>query len=291
LKPPPFTYHCPDTLEEALALLAEHGDEAKVLAGGQSLVPLLAFRLARPAVLVDINRIQGLSDVTTTDGVLAVGAMVREQAAERSAAIRDQVPLLAEALPLIGHPAIRTRGTIGGSISHADPAAELPAVALATDAQLVARSAARGERTIAASDFFRGYFTTVLEADEILTQVRFPVASAGTGVRFEEAARRQGDFAMVGVAASLHLVEGAITDARVVLIGVADTPLRSAEAEAALAGARPGGTVFDEAATAATRDLTPPTDLHGSAAYRRSVAATLVRRALEGAVTAAGGAS
>jgi aerobic carbon-monoxide dehydrogenase medium subunit len=164
-------------------------------------------------------------------------------------------------------------------------------VALATDARLVVRSAARGERTIAASDFFRGYFTTVLEADEILTEVRFPVAPVGTGVRFEEAARRQGDFAMVGVAASLHLVDGAITDPRIVLIGVADTPLRSTEPEAVLAGAQPTGSVFDEAVAAATRDLMPPTDLHGSAAYRRSVAGSLIRRALEGAVAAAGGAS
>jgi carbon-monoxide dehydrogenase medium subunit len=289
LKPPPFDYHCPDSLEEALALLAEHGDEAKVLAGGQSLVPLLAFRLARPAVLVDINRVPGLDAVGAADGVLSVGAMVREHAAERSDAVRDHVPLLGAALPLIGHPAIRTRGTIGGSVSHADPAAELPAVALATDARLVVRSAARGERTIAAADFFQGYFTTSLEADEILVEVRFPVSPGGTGVRFEEAARRQGDFAMVGVAASLRLVDDAIADARVVLIGVADIPVRSAEAEAVLTGVAPGGSAFDAAAAAAVRDLTPPTDLHGSAAYRRSVAGSLVRRALEGAVAAAAG--
>lgn len=253
-------------------------------------MPLLAFRLARPSVLVDINRIAGLDDVKVADSTVEVDAMVREHAAERDGVIREHVPLLAAALPLIGHAAIRTRGTIGGSVSHADPAAELPAVAVATEAQMVVRSAARGERIIPAGGFFEGYFTTALEADEILTAVRFPAAPAGTGVRFEEAARRHGDFAMLGVAASLRLEGGCIADPRLALIGVADTPVRSAEAEAVLVGAIPGGAAFEAAATAAVRDLSPPSDLHGSAAYRRSVAGSLVRRALEGAAVAVGGA-
>ncbi|MGE0794163.1 MAG: xanthine dehydrogenase family protein subunit M [Acidimicrobiia bacterium] len=290
MKPPPFAYHAPESLDDALALVGEHGDEAKVLAGGQSLVPLMAFRLARPAVLVDVNRVPGLSEVAVHDGALVVGTMVRERAAERSPAVRAHVPLLAEALPLVGHPAIRSRGTVGGSIAHADPAAELPAVALATDAVLVARSAARGERAIAAADFFLGYFTTALEPDEILTEVRFPVAPAGTGVRFEEAARRHGDFAMVGVGASVQLDGGTVVDARIALLGVADAPVRSAEAEAMLRGGPPSRAAFEAAANAAVRELTPPSDLHGSAAYRRSVAGTLVTRALEGAAAAAGGA-
>jgi carbon-monoxide dehydrogenase medium subunit len=289
LKPAPFAYHCPTSLDEALALLAEHGDEAKVLAGGQSLVPMMAFRLARPSVLVDLNRLPGLSGVEVAGDVVTVGAMVREHAAERSSDLLERVPLLAEALPLIGHAAIRSRGTIGGSLSHADPAAELPAVALATGAELVLRSAARGERTVAAGDFFEGYFTTALADDEILTAVRFPVAAAGTGACFAEAARRHGDFAMVGVAASLQLDGGTIADARLALIGVSDVPVRVGEAEAELVGQAPTSAAFDAAVAAAVRGLTPPSDVHASAAYRRSVAGVLVRRALDGAAAASGG--
>jgi carbon-monoxide dehydrogenase medium subunit len=283
LKPAPFAYHCPESLEEALALLAEHGDESKVLAGGQSLVPMMAFRLARPSVLVDLNQLPGLSEITVSGDTVVVGSMVRERAAERSAAMKERVPLLAEALPLIGHEAIRTRGTIGGSLSHADPAAELPAVALATGATLVLSSAARGERSVEAADFFEGYFTTALEPDEILTEIRFPSSPEGTGVCIEEAARRHGDFAMVGVAASLRLDGSTIADARLALIGVSDVPVRAREAEQALIGQAAGAAAYGEAAALAVRDLTPSTDLHGSAAYRVSVAGTLVGRALEGA--------
>jgi carbon-monoxide dehydrogenase medium subunit len=231
-------------------------------------------------VLVDLNQLPGLSEVTVSGDTVVVGSMVRERAAERSTALLERVPLLAEALPLIGHEAIRTRGTIGGSLSHADPAAELPAVALATGATLVLTSAARGERTVDAADFFAGYFTTALEADEILTEVRFPSSPKGTGVCFEEAARRHGDFAMVGVAASLRLDGSTIADARLALIGVSDVPVRALEAEQALVGQTAGAAAFGEAAALAVRDLTPPTDLHGSAAYRVSVAGTLVGRAL-----------
>lgn len=288
MKPPPFDYRCPDTLDEALALLGEYGDDAKVLAGGQSLVPLLNFRLARPAVLVDVNRVPHLDAVTWDGDRLVLGAMVRERAAERSDAVREAAPLLARALPLIGHPAIRTRGTIGGSLAHADPAAELPAVALATDAELVLCSAARGERVVPAADFFEGYFTTALAPDELLTEIRLPGAPAGTGSCFEEVARRHGDYAMVGAAATVRLDEGGrIADARLVLIGVADRPVRATAAEAALADGEPSPAAFAAAGAVAVGDLTPSSDLHASAAYRRTVAATLVGRALAGATAAA----
>ncbi|MGH9099920.1 MAG: FAD binding domain-containing protein, partial [Acidimicrobiales bacterium] len=191
MKPPPFGYCAPDTLEEALALLGEIGDEARALAGGQSLIPLLSLRMARPAHLIDLAGIAELGNVDVDgDGELAIGAMVRERQAEADGNVLERAPLLAEALPLIGHPAIRSRGTIGGSLSHADPAAELPAVALVLDAELVAMSRARGARCIRATDFFTGYFTTALEPDELLTSVRIPPGSPGAGWAVEEVARR-----------------------------------------------------------------------------------------------------
>ena len=193
----------------------------------------------------------------------------------------EAVPLLARALPLIGHEAIRSRGTIGGSIAHSDPAGELPAVAVATGAAMKALSEARGERTIAADEFFVTHFTTALEADELLTAVIFPTAKEGTGVAFEEMARRHGDFAVVGVGASLHVSGGVIDDARVVLTGVADTPHRCVAAESVLVGSSPGPQSFEEAAREAVADLDPPSDLHGTAAYRRHVARVLVVRSLE----------
>jgi len=288
MKPPPFEYHAPDSLEEALDLLREHGDEARPLAGGQSLVPMMNFRLARPSVVIDLNQVPGLSELDAADGVVRCGAMVRERAAERSAVVHERAPLLAAALPLIGHEAIRTRGTLGGSLAHADPAAELPAVALAAEAQLVARSAERGERVLGADEFFAGFFTTALEPDELLVEIRLPEVPAGSGVRFEEVARRQGDFAMVGVLAVLHTADGVIDDARLALIGVADRAVRAREAEAALIGAKADAGAFAEAAATAARDLEPMSDLHGSSAYRKHVAERLVQRALQGAAEAAG---
>jgi carbon-monoxide dehydrogenase medium subunit len=282
VKLPPFDYFAPQSVDELLSLLAEHGGDAKVLAGGQSLVPLLALRLARPAVVLDLQRVPGLADIGQPNGVLAVGAMTREATVERSSVIRQRVPLLAEAVPLIGHPAIRTRGTVGGTIAHADPAAETPAVALALDAQLVAQSAARGERIIPAAEFFQGFLTTALEEDEAITQVRFPVAQPRTGACFDEVARRHGDFAIVGVATQLHLDgEGRVDDARIVLSGVSDAPLRRPEAERAIVGATPGADAFDAASDAAADGLAPPADLHGTSAYRIHVARVLVRRALQ----------
>ena len=213
MKLPPVEYEAPRTVAEAIDLLAEHLDEASVLAGGQSLIPLLALRLARPAVLIDINGIGELSGVSATDGWVAIGAMTREYVAEKSEAVADAVPLLAAALPLIGHEAIRSRGTIGGSLAHADPAAELPAVARALDAEFVVRGPS-GERVIPAAQWFEGYLTTSRRPDELLLEVRFPAARGGTGVSFQEVARRHGDFAIVGLAVSLVLSGGVISDAR-----------------------------------------------------------------------------
>jgi carbon-monoxide dehydrogenase medium subunit len=277
MKPPPFVYVAPTSLDEAVSALAEHGDDAKALAGGQSLIPLLSLRLARPTALIDLNGVSELASIEV-NGLTSLGAMTRHRAVERSADVARHVPLLAAAVPYIGHAAIRTRGTIGGSLAHADPAAELPAIALALDATFEARST-RGTRTISASDFFVGYFTTALEPDEILTKVSFPNAAPGTGVSVQEMARRHGDFAMVAAAASVA-PDG---DVRIALINVADRPVRATEAEAAM---REGAPIPDVAALA-TRDIEPTADLHASAAYRRSVATVLVRRALTEAASRA----
>jgi CO/xanthine dehydrogenase FAD-binding subunit len=282
VKLPYVEYEAPATLAEAVSLLAEHEDEASVLAGGQSLIPLLALRLARPAVLIDINGVRELSGVSAADGRVTVRAMTREYLAEESAQVAESVPLLAAALPLIGHEAIRSRGTIGGSLAHADPAAELPAVARALDAEFVVRGQA-GERVIPATDWFEGYLATARHPDEILTEVRFPVAGPGTGAVFLEVARRHGDFAIVGLAAQLTLANGAISDARLAFSGLADVPVRAADAEDLLVGMRPSAELFAEAARRATAGLDPPADLHGTSEYRKKVAATLVRRGLRAA--------
>jgi aerobic carbon-monoxide dehydrogenase medium subunit len=288
VKPPPFAYFAPDSAEEALSLLAEHGEDGKVLAGGQSLVPLLALRLARPSALIDLGAIPGLDHIGRQDGYVAIGAMTTERTAERSQVIMSDVPLLAEALPLIGHVAIRNRGTIGGSAAHADPAAEIPAVAVALDAAFVTQSARGGYRTIPAAEFFQGFLTTALEPDELLTELRFPTMEEGTGVAFEEAARRHGDFAMVGAAAAVRLADGDFANARLVLIGVSDAPLRCREAEQALVGAACRDEVIEEVATLATRSLEPPSDIHGTSAYRRHVAKVLLQRAINRASSATG---
>jgi carbon-monoxide dehydrogenase medium subunit len=282
MKLPYVEYEAPTTVAEAIDLLAEHLDEASVLAGGQSLIPLLALRLARPAVLIDINGIDDLSGVSATDGRVAVGAMTREYVAEESGTVADAVPLLAAALPLIGHEAIRSRGTIGGSLAHADPAAELPAVARALDAEFVVRGPS-GMRVVPAAEWFEGYLTTSRRPDELLVEVSFPTAGRGTGISFQEVARRHGDFAIVGLAVSLTLSEGAISDARLAFAGMSDVPVRAVDAEDLLVGERPSTELFDEAARRATDDMDPPADLHGSSEYRKKVAAALVRRGLRAA--------
>src|SRR5512145_3308051 len=204
MKPPRFDYHAPTTVEEALGLLTRYQGDAKVLAGGQSLMPLLNFRLLRPAALVDLNRIAALSYINQVDGQVRLGAMTRQRAVEFSPVVRQRLPLLAEATRWVGHLPIRTRGTIGGSIAHADPSAEYPAVLTALEGEVVARGP-KGERTLKATDLFRTYLTTSLDADEILTEVRLPAMPAGAGHAFEEFARRHGDFAIVGIAAMVVL--------------------------------------------------------------------------------------
>ena len=286
LKPAPFLYERAASTEEAVALLAEHGDEARPLAGGQSLLPLMNFRLARPSVLVDLNRVAELDYVRDGDGGVRLGALTRQRTIERSELVRDRAPLLAEATRLVGHFQIRNRGTIGGSIAHADPAAEYPAVAVALRAELV-RSRSEGERAVAAEDFFRGAFRTALEPGELLTEVRFPPAPGRTA--FLEIARRHGDFAIAGVAARVEVDSGRIRDVGLALAGVGGTPIRAREAEDLLRGEQPGEELFAAAARAAAAAASPSSDIHGTAEYRRSLVATLTARALQQATDAQGG--
>jgi aerobic carbon-monoxide dehydrogenase medium subunit len=279
VKPVDFDLHRPATVDAALALLAGYGDDARVLAGGQSLVPLLNFRLARPDHVVDIGRVPGLGDLRETPDGLVIGAMVRQSRAERAAVVAVRCPLLAAALPWIAHPPIRARGTICGSLAHADPAAELPAVAVALDATFVAVSTG-GQREIAAADFFQAHLTTALRPDELLAAVRFPAAAPGTGAAFCEASRRRGDFAMAGVAAQVTLADGVIADARVCVSGVAGVPLRCAGSERALLGSAADPEALRGAAGAALDILDPAGDLHATADYRRHLAGVLLRRAV-----------
>jgi carbon-monoxide dehydrogenase medium subunit len=281
VKPAPFAYTDPRSLDEALAELARHADDAKVLAGGQSLVPMLNFRLARPAVIVDINRIGGLDGMEEAGGTLRAGALVRQRQLERWAGARS--PLLAAAMGHIGHAAIRNRGTVAGSLVHADPAAELPALLLALDGVVVARSA-RGERAIPASELFQGPLMTILRPDEIVTETRWTLPAPTDGWGFHEVARRHGDFALVGAIAVVGLRGGRLERVRVALFGAGPTPIRAAAVERALTGQSPAVAAFREAAQSAGRGLDAGADLHATAEYRRAVAATLMTRALSDAV-------
>lgn len=279
MKPPRFEYHRAGSVDEVVALLAEYADEAKILAGGQSLVPLLSLRLARPSHLVDINRVADLARIANGAG-LTVGATVRHRTIERSDVAHTANPLLAHAVRFIGHSAIRNRGTVGGSIAHADPAAELPAVLLVLDGEVEARSA-RGTRTVPASALFEGFLTTSLEPDELLTAVRVPAWPVGTGWSFQEFSRRSGDFAIVGVAATVRLDgNGKVAEARLAFSGVDQVPVRASAAESQLTGATPSDELWKSAAQAAAAPLEPASDIHGSGAYRKHLAAGLTERAL-----------
>ena len=281
----PFEYAAPETLEDALALLHEHRDEAKVLAGGQSLVPLLNYRLARPRVVVDINGLP-LDGVRVDDGRLRLGALVRHHQLEESDTIARHCPVLREAARLIGNVRVRTLGTLGGSLAHADPAAELPAVMTALDARLTVASAS-GQRSIAARDFVTGPLTTALAPDEIVTEVEVPTSPA-RGFAVEELARRAGDFGLVVVAALVRVdPSGRVADARLALGGVADRPVRAAAAEEALRGQEPTAAVLAGAAEIARERLDPPSDAFASGPYRRLLAGVLGRRALARAVAGA----
>lgn len=280
MKPPPFDYHVADSVDHALALLADLGDDAKLLAGGQSLLPLLSLRVARPESLVDINGLSALSRVDTSRG-LRIGALVRQRVVEKDERVAAANPLLAAAAHFIGHAAIRNRGTIGGTVSHADPAAEIPTVVVALDAEIEVATA-RSARTIAAPDFFHAFLTTALQPDEMITALRFPAWTPGTGWSFREFSRRSGDFAVAGTAVTIAVrSDGRIDEARIALSGVAEIPVRARQAEALLSGAEPSETAWEAAAAEAVEGLEPPADLHGSSAYRVHVARGLVKQALQ----------
>jgi carbon-monoxide dehydrogenase medium subunit len=279
MKPAPFEYFRPRSVEEALALLAEHGGDAKPLAGGQSLIPAMNFRLATPAVLVDLNGLSELTYIADGSGDVRIGAMTRQRAVERSGLVSARVPLIAETMPHIAHPAIRNRGTIGGSLAHADPAAELPAVMLSLNASFTVSSQA-GNRL----------FSTAVQSGELLTEVRIPAPPERSGFAFQEISRRHGDFALVGAAAAVKLDrDGKCEDARVALLSVGDRPMLAEQAARVLIGQRPSAESIRAAADAAsTRDIDPSSDIHASARYRRQLANVLTRRVLERAFERAG---
>jgi aerobic carbon-monoxide dehydrogenase medium subunit len=287
VKPPPFSYAAPATVDEAIGLLTEHAEaEPSVLAGGQSLIPLMNFRLAKPGYLIDLRNVAGLSGIRRDGDTLVIGAMTTLSQLERSPEVTLAAPLLAEAVGFVAHTPVRNRGTIGGSLAHADPAAELPAVALACDAELVTAGSA-GSRRIPAAEFFRGAFTTALAPDEILTEIRLPVWPGGHA--FVEFSRIHANFAVVGVAALAELDADRIRRAALALTGVAPTAIRASAAEAILAGADAADvtTAAAEAARAGVEGLTPAGDLHASPQTRLSLARTYLRRGIELAVSRA----
>lgn len=288
MKPAPFAYHRPQSVDEAIALLAQHGGDAKPLAGGQSLIPAMNFRLARPAVLVDLNGIAALSFIIHDASGIRLGAMTRQRAAERSNEVASHAPLLRETLPFVAHPQIRNRGTVGGSIAHADPAGELAAVMLALDARLHLKGP-NGVRTVPVGDFFTGLFATALGPAELLVEITIPAPAPRTGWAFAEIARRHGDYALAGAAAVVTLDDkGRCRDARIALLGVGEGPVLARKAMKALAKEKPEPKVIAEAADAAgQKDVDPPGDIHASPEYRRKLTSVLTRRVLERAFSRA----
>jgi carbon-monoxide dehydrogenase medium subunit len=284
MKSAPFEYIAASSLEEALALKAEYGDEARFLAGGQSLIPAMNFRLARPAVLIDINPLSELAGIDRSDGeTIRIGAVTRYRALEQDLSFLSACPLFADALPHIAHPQIRNRGTIGGNLSHADPASELPAVATAMGARMKIRSK-QGERELAASEFFVDLLTTSLEPEEMLVEIVFPAPSPRSGSSFMELARRRGDFALAGVAAIVSLDEdGQFTDVRLALCGVGGTPVDASEAATSLIGQRCTDQALEAVAAEVKNTIAPSGNVHASADYQRHIAGVLTRRALAAA--------
>jgi CO/xanthine dehydrogenase FAD-binding subunit len=281
MKPPAFAYARPDSAEEALAILAEYGDEATILAGGQSLVPMMNFRLVRPELVVDITRVPEFCGISLTDRGIFVGATTRQAAVERAVEVRAAAPVLLEALQNVGHAAIRNRGTFGGSIAHADPAAELPVAALALDAQVTFVSKT-GERTVPIDELFVSSFSTCRRPDEILTTVMVPKKRPSSQAAFAELARRHGDFAIVNVCVCVELDGDTVTGCRIAFGGVADVPWRCGPAESALCGQRIGSqTTIADVSAAVRSDLRPHSDFHATAEYRRELAAILLGRTLE----------
>lgn len=282
MKPAPFAYFAPTTVDEALNLLMEHGYEAKLLAGGQSLIPTMNFRLAQPAALIDLNNIPELAYIQpAADGGLRIGAMTRQRMLEKSELVSQRAPLLHATMPYIAHVQIRNRGTIGGSLAHADPSAELPVIAVALDAQLKVRSKL-GERWVSAQDFYVALFATDLAPDEILAEIVLPPLRPRTGWSMQEVARRRGDYAIVGVAATVSLDALGRCDAvRIVLLSVGEGPVQAHQAVALLQGEQPSvALIAAAAATCATKDIDPTADIHASVAYRRHLAQVLTKRAL-----------
>jgi aerobic carbon-monoxide dehydrogenase medium subunit len=292
MKPAPFEYLAPDSLDEALTLVNEYGSDAKVLAGGQSLVPAMNFRVARPKVLIDLNRIAELDYVRREDGAgLRVGAMTRQRSLEVEPTVAEVAPLVSESMPYVAHPQIRNRGTLGGSLAHADPAAELPVVALALGASFKARSA-HGQRWIPADLFFKGMFTTDLAPEEILIEVELPAMPPGAGWSFLEVARRQGDYAMLGVAALLSLDErGACRSARLVYLNAGDGPVEATETARSLEGEVLSEAAIENASALVDREIEPWGNVHASQAYQHHLGRVLTRRALKQAWERAAGQS
>jgi CO/xanthine dehydrogenase FAD-binding subunit len=281
MKPPRFQYCAPDTLDEALEFLGRYGSDVKVLAGGQSLMPLLNMRLATPMYLLDINHLAELDYITAEDGYLAIGALARQRQVERSALVQQRHPFIVEALRYIGHVQIRNRGTIAGSIAHADPAAELPALLLCLNGEVVVRSA-RGIRIIQAEEFFTGYLTTVLESQELLTEIRFPWLPSHAGRAFMEIARRSGDYALAGMAAVLTSTDdGRCSFARLSYLGIAGTPMRGQTVETLIVGTSLDDEVLNAAAEAAIHIVSDEmSDIHATPTYRRFLTAELTKRVL-----------
>jgi len=282
MKPPAFEYRVAESVEAGVALLADARGEAKVLAGGQSLVPMLNFRLLRPAILVDINRIPGLAYIKDEGGAIRVGALTRHYQLETSPVIAAHLPVLRAAMTHVAHLAIRNRGTIGGSLTHADPAAELPMMALLLDATIQVASPT-GRRTVAARDFFLGALSVALEADELVTEVVFPKLPPGTGWGFEEVSRRHGDFALAAVGTMLTVADGKIAQARIAIAGADEKALRASEAEGLLKGRALEPKLLDAACDAARACVNPNTDLHASSDYRRHLVGVLTGKALTAA--------
>jgi aerobic carbon-monoxide dehydrogenase medium subunit len=281
MKPAPFRYIAATSLEHALTLKAQHGDDAKFLAGGQSLIPAMNFRLARPAILIDINGLGDLAGVRTSDGTARIGPLTRYRALQRDADFASLFPLIDEALPHIAHPQIRNRGTIGGNLSHADPASELPAIAVALRARFRVQ-AAKHERWIAASEFFAGALTTDLKPDEMLTEVALPLQRPRTGSCFMEIARRRGDFAIAGVAAQVTLGDrNECTDVRLIFCGVGETPVDTSPAAGVLIGHAPTEKTLRDVAASAQTMIEPAGNVHATAGYQRHVAGILAARALQ----------
>ncbi|HSR67640.1 MAG TPA: xanthine dehydrogenase family protein subunit M [Acidobacteriota bacterium] len=288
--PGPFDYHAPDSLEEALSLLGEHGDDAKILAGGQSLIPAMRFRLALPAVLIDINRLSDLEYVRQDNGSLAIGAMTRETHIEHSEQVKTAYPMLADAAEVIADPLVRNRATVGGNLAHADPANDHPAVMLAYQAELVAAGPG-GERVIPIDEFFTGFFENALSSDEILTQIRIPKPGADWGGAYLKIERKVGDYAVAAVAVQLQINDGACASVRIGLTNVNPQPMRATEAEQALAGRELSDQVLEEAGKAAAAQCEPSPDLRGSVEYKRDLVRILTKRAIRKALQRAKGAS